>query len=577
MAPRFYSNTPISFAFRLSPEGELLAVVPLYEVKGKKKIPSRRLAPELIGGKRTVNIQPNYLWDNSGYVLGIDKKGKPERSKQTFEAFRQLHENVLSGTQDPGATALLKFLGSRQAGEVLEDQLQDCLDDLLEGGNIVFWLAGDEGFLHQRPMLRTAWERYRQQRQSATMGQCLITGEASSIASTHPPIKGVLGAQTSGAALVSFNADAYCSYGKAQNLNAPVSEAAAFAYTTALNYLLSSRRNSMILGDTTVVFWAEGKGQEEALFAELMGGPEIREAGVQAETTQLLRDTLQRVRDGRPIADLHVDSDVRMHVLGLAPNAARISVRFYQTEPFGKLLQRFTHHHEDMQVVPDGRLTSEFPPIWRLLTETAVAGKRDNVPNTLISSLMKAILSGSPYPQSLYQAILIRIRAEKEFNSVRAGIIKGCLVRWQRRDNTKEEEYTVALNEENTQQGYLLGRLFALLERAQLNAQGQNLNRTIRHSYFSAASATPATVFPQLLRLAQYHIAKDESNRWVDIEIGRVLDRLATATEQASNQGGLPSTLALKDQGLFMLGYYQQRQEFFRPHKANQVEIGEEE
>ena len=364
----------------------------------------------------------------------------------------------------------------------------------------------------------------------------------------------------------------------AQSQNAPVSESGAFAYTTALNYLLSSRKNSMLLGDCTVVFWAEGRGQEEALFAELMGGPsEVQESGMQSETTRLLHDTLQRMRNGQSIHELHLDPGAHLHILGLAPNAARLSVRFYQAQPFSTLLRRFMRHQDDMRVVHDGRSPLDYPPIWRLLTETAVGGKRENVPNTLISSTMNAILGGTPYPHGLYQSILMRIRAEKEINAVRAGIIKGCLIRWQRRDHENEEVYTVTLNEENTQQGYLLGRLFALLEKAQLNAQGTHLNRTIRGSYFSSASATPATVFPQLLRLAQYHIAKADTNIWIDREIGRVLDKLSVEAGEATNPWGFPATLTLKEQGLFMLGYYQQRQDLYRSRKGSVEETKGEE
>jgi CRISPR-associated protein Csd1 len=576
VAPRFYTSAPVSFAFKLSVHGKLLSVIPLYDMKGKKKIVGRQLVPEQV--VRTSKPLANYLCDNSGYVLGVDKKGKPERSTQTFQAFVELHEQVLAGVADAGATALLSFLRPREAGDCSESVLQEYKEDLLAGGNIVFMLDGDTGYLHQRPALRTAWERYRQRTHSDTVAQCLVTGEVRPIASVHPAIKGVAGAQSTGAAVVSFNADAYCSYGKTQSLNAPISEKAAFAYTTALNYLLGSRKNSVLLGDTTTVFWAEQRGQEELLFSELMSGlPDTSTPEISSETTQLLSDTLQRMRNGQSIRELQLDPDVRMHILGLAPNAARISVRFYQTQPFGGLLERYIQHQDDMEVVPDGRSPREVAPIWRLFDETAVAGKRENVPSALITGTANAIWAGLPYPHSLYQAIIMRIRADKEINATRAGIVKACLTRWQRRDHGNEEEFTVALNEESTQRGYLLGRLFALLEKAQMNAQGTGLNRTIRGTYFGSASATPATVFPQLLRLVQYHIAKSESNVWVDREIGKVLDKLAVEPGSASNPWGFPTTLNLKEQGLFMLGYYQQRQDLYRPRRNLNQNSKEEE
>jgi CRISPR-associated protein Csd1 len=575
VAPRFYSSEPISYAFQLSSTGELLAVMPLYEVQGSKRIPARQLVPEHERRSGT-KPPPCYLCDHAGYVLGNDGTGNQERGKQYFEAFRQLHEEILRDVADEGAQALLAFLRNRQAGEISEPALKDLADELVSSrGNIVFRLAGDNAYLHQRPALRKAWEDHRLRSASSTVGQCLVTGEYGPIAVTHPAIKGVVGAQSVGAALVSFNASAFESYGKTQSFNAPVSESAAFAYTTALNHMLRSRQNSMLLGDSTVVFWAERRGPEEALFAELMGGPEATEKGFEAETTQLLRDTLQRMRNGQPIGVLGVDHDVRMHILGLAPNAGRISVRFYHTETFGGLVQQFLKHFDDIEIVADGRRTQAFPPVWQLLAETAVQRKRDNIPRPLIGSVMNAILEATPYPHSLYQAILMRIRAEKDINWVRAGIVKGCLTRWSRRDHQSEEVCTVALNEENTQQGYLLGRLFALLERAQLNAQGEGLNRTIRTTYFSSASATPATVFPQLMRLAQHHIAKEpEKNKWVDRDIANVVDKL-DVSEQGVN--GFPASLSYQEQGLFMLGYYQQRQEFYRPRQGIQEKNEEEE
>ncbi|MGI6358335.1 MAG: type I-C CRISPR-associated protein Cas8c/Csd1 [Bacillota bacterium] len=573
--PRYYSSAPVSYVFELSADGRLLAVFPLYNMEGKRRIVERLIVPEQV--VRTQKPLANFLCDNSGYVLGVDDKGNPDRSMETFRAFQQLHEEVLRGVRDPGAIALLDFLRSHNPDDCTALPLQDYLPDLLKGGNIVFRLSGDEGYLHQRKALREVWERYRMENQSGTQAQCLVTGTIAPIASVHPSVKGVVGAQSTGAAIVSFNADAYCSYGKEQSLNAPVSEEAAFKYTTALNYLLSSKRNSMLLGDSTVVFWAERLGKEVSLLAELMGvGQGIEGEGTDEGTTQLLRDTLQRMRNGQPITALELDQDVRIHILGLAPNAARLSVRFYQTSSFGTLLRRFMQHHDDMQIVQDSQSVWVFPPLWKLMAETAVGGKRENVPNTLISSTMKAILEATPYPHGLYHAILMRIRAEREINGTRAGIIKGCLIRWQRRDGVEKEEYTVALNEESVQKGYLLGRLFALLEKAQLNAQGSGLNRTIRASYFSSASATPATVFPQLLRLGQYHISKSDSNNWIDHEIGKVLDNLAVESDGSSNRWGFPSTLSLKEQGLFMLGYYQQRQDFYRPRKNTGEEKKEE-
>ncbi len=571
IAPPYCSNEPVSHAFELAADGKLMAVYPLYETQGRKKINRRMNVPEQI--KRASNVAANFMCDNSSYVLGFDNKGKPERSKQCFEAFVELHNNILGQVNDVGAQALLAFLNGRQAGDVSDQALEDWQEELLEGGNIVFVLATERGYLHERPAIRQAWEQHCTKVQSQNVAQCLITGEYQPVARLHPSIKRVVGAQSSGASIVSFNDPAYESYGKEQSFNAPVSEKAASAYTTALNYLLANRKYNTLIGDTSTVFWAEGQAkQEEELLASFWGGEPSADAGVNEEATRLLRDTLQRVRQGQDIRELDLDPNVRIHILGLAPNAARISIRFYQTQLFGVLLERFSRHYTDMEIIQPKHYRDNFPPVWRLLAETAVQGKRDNIPNTLISNTMNAILSGTCYPQSLYQAILLRIRADKQINSLRAGIIKACLIRQARATKKEEGEYTVALSEDNKQPAYLLGRLFAQLERAQLNAQGESLNKTIRDTYFSAASATPAVVFPRLLRLAQHHISKEkEKNRWVDRDIGRILADL----ELAGAGAAFPASLSLQDQGLFILGYYHQRQDFYIPRK-DRIEKEEE-
>lgn len=571
IAPPHYSNEPVSHAFELATDGKLLAVYPLYEMQGRKRINRRMSLPERVKGRR--GVAANFMSDNSSYVLGYDNKGKPERSRKCFEAFVELHNNILGQVNDAGAQALLAFLNGRQAGDVSDSALGKYQEELLEGGNIVFMLATEPGYLHERPAIRQAWEQYCVNMQSQTLAQCLITGEYQPIARLHPSIKGVEGAHSSGASIVSFNDQAYESYGKVKSYNAPVSEKAASAYTSALNYLLANKKYNTLIGDASSVFWAEGQAKrEEELLASFWGIEPTADAGINEEVTGLLRDTLERIRRGQDIRDLDLDPNVRIHILGLAPNAGRVSIRFYQTELFGTLLERFNLHFTDMQITQPEQYRNDFPPVWRLLAETAVQGKRENIPNTLITNTMCAILKGTPYPRSLYQAILMRIRADKQINSLRAGMIKAFLIRQARATRKEEGEYTVALSEDNKQPAYLLGRLFAQLERAQLNAQGESLNKTIRDTYFSAASATPAVVFPRLLRLAQHHISKEkEKNRWVDRDIGRILADL----ELAGAGAAFPASLSLQDQGLFILGYYHQRQDFYIPRK-DRIEKEEE-
>lgn len=565
VAPVGYSKAKVAFAFNLSGSGELLDIFPLYEMKGKKKISRDMLVPEQV--KRSSGVNSNYLCDNSSYVLGIDDKGNEQRTKDCFITFKELHNKILTGVADEGAKAVLAFLNSREPGQISEKAIQDNLEHLLEGGNIVFKLDGQAGYIHERSSIKKAWENYQEtSKADAYIAQCLVSGEKGPIALLHPSIKGVIGAQSSGASIVSFNDDAYVSYGKKQSYNAPVSTSVTFAYTTALNYLLSNPKYRIRIGDATTIFWAERELEENliAAFFDPPDEPEEQE-GMQIDyaSVQKIRDILMQLREGKKPVNAGIDEKTHFCILGLAPNAARISIRYYYQGEFGTLMRNIGLHYADMSIVLPKDYHPLFPPVWRILKETAARGKTENIPPILGGALMRAILSGGVYPQSLYTAMISRIRADHTINPIRAGVIKACILRQARIYGQKEKEGTISmgLNEENSNSGYLLGRLFALLERAQEKASGGSLNATIRDRYFGAASATPAAVFPILLRLAQHHLSKDEYGYVIDKKIREVLNLL-------DGDSGFPRHLNLNDQGFFMLGYYQQKQAFYTKKEA---------
>jgi len=381
-----------------------------------------------------------------------------------------------------------------------------------------------------------------------------VTGKQARIASLHPDISGVAGAQSSGALLVSFNLPAFASYNKEQSLNAPVGERAAFGYTTALNHLLGQSRQRIQLGDATVVFWAERSTPAEDLLAAFFDPPEeAKEAfdGRPAEdqgVTGLVREVLSTAKAGRPIesVDSRLNPHVRFYVLGLSPNNARLAVRFWNVSTFGELAGRLGRHFRDLDIERQFQRDPEYPSFWRIVLETAALHKNENVPPLLAGALARAVLTGSAYPRSLFTAVLGRIRADREVNYLRTAILKACLTR------NHQMEVPMALDCDRRDPAYRLGRLFALLEKAQRDAT--NPTATIRDRYFGAASATPAAVFPQLLRLGQHHISKAESGRYLDRLIAEVVDGI----------DGLPKHLSLEDQGIFTLGYYQQRNALYR-------------
>ena len=595
ISPPGYSKAGVSYALNLSETGELLDMLDLREQakgKGKRLITRDMDVPRQVR-RTSLRIKANFMCDNSGYVLGVvQKRGKPvELVDKKFDDMRALHERILGNLDDPGARAILGFLSTWDP-EHAEGHpvLAPVWDELMRGGNLIFKLDGTQGFIHQRPAIRKAWERAISEKSHENTGQCLVTGEYAPIPNIHDSVKGVTGAQGTGAALVSFNLVASTSYGKKQNINAPVSEEAAFGYVTALNYLLRSDRYRLRIGDTTTVFWAEKPAHlEEDILAELLdptspvdtanktkASPKDGETRFRRDlqATRMVRDALDRAAQGKSLEEsiVGVDKDVRFYILGLAPNNARLSVRYWHVDTFGNLLVKIGQHYSDMAIILPPWETGSFP-VWMIVNSTApvIEGKRDGrrASPLLGGALTRAVLMGTHYPQGMYTALLARIRAEQEVSPIQVAMIKACLVRSARISGSKAKEgnYTVSLNEDWTNTAYLLGRLFATLEKVQQDAaSGAKLNATIRDRYFGAASATPRSVFPVLLRLAQHHIAKAEYGGIVDRQIEAIVGRLDS----------FPAHLNLEEQGNFVLGYYHQRQDFYRKRSPETQETAGE-
>ncbi len=545
-----WSTVKVGWALCLDADGHLEQVIPLVEeqVKGKKTVlgPQTMVLPAPV--KRAVNIDSNFLWDNSGYLLGVDAKGKPERSKQCFDACRQLHQQVLDGVDSPAARAILAFFDSWQPEQAADHQaLTTCLEEVLKGANLVFRVDGR--LAQEDEAVRAAWQYHYDASDDEARMQCLVTGQMEPIARLHPAIKGVRDAQSSGASLVSFNAPAFCSYGREQSLNAPTGKYAAFAYTAALNDLLSDREHVQLIGDTTVVCWAEGAepGYQPFCLAALFGGPPpegLREADVRSALRKLAR--MERCEE------VPLDPGRPFYILGLAPNAARLSVRFFLRDSFGKLMANINAHHDRMEIVRPANDPYETIPLWALLRETVNLSARDKSPSPVMAgATARAILSGSGYPASLLNGVMLRIRADHQVNRGRAAILKAYYLKNANRD-VPEEVLTVSLNEASTNVPYNLGRLFSVLEAIQ-QAANPGIKATIKDKYFNSASATPATIFPVLNNLAQKHLRKLEPGLRVyhDRQLGQIKDLLGEE---------LPTRLSLPQQASFDLGYYHQTQ-----------------
>lgn len=579
ISPPGYSVAKVSFALNISASGELLDLIDLRQEIGKKLISRALRVPEQV--KRTSGVSPNFLCDNVMYVFGfgISKDKEAAKTKEIvitedkFEAFRQHNNEILKEVDDPGAKAVLNFLENWDPNKsAVNKKITEYMDDLLNGSNLVFKLDGELGYIHERPEVKKAWERITSEKDSEYKAQCLVTGKKAAISRIHQNIKGVSGAQSSGASLVSFNIDSFESFGKKQSFNAPVSNEATFGYTTALNYLLSDERHRIRVGDTTTVFWAEKPSyKEEDLMVELLDPHFYDEANGNTseesvkhqrdpQTLRLLSDILRNVQEGRPVTEkmLDIDPDITFYILGLAPNNSRLSIRYWYVDSFVSLAGKIAQHYSDLSI--EG-LSAKCIPVWMILKEIAVQRDSKNIPPLLGGTLMRSVLTGVAYPESLYTAILSRIRADSIINPVRASIIKACLLRKIRIYNPKykEEVLTMGLNENSDNTAYRLGRLFALLEKAQQDAI-PGLNATIKDRFFGAASATPAIVFPQLLRLAQHHITKAEYGGLIDKKIEEVFSGIEK----------FPAHLNLEEQGIFVLGYYHQRQAIYKKNEKKE-------
>lgn len=540
-----WAPAKISFALCLNENGELTQIVPTMDEvsKGKKTVFQPQLITLPAAVKRTVSIAANFLWDNSAYLLGIDQKGDPERSLKCFAAAARLHHAVLDSVDSPNARAILAFFDTWKPEHAAEHPaLIRQLDDVTAGGNLVFRVDGRK--VEKDTAICEAWQRYRDGGESGVLMQCLVTGKEDEIAAVHPSVKGVRDAQSSGAALVSFNAPAFCSYGREQNYNAPVGKYAAFAYTAALNHLLADSDHVQHIGDTTVVCWAEGADDAyPGFFSAVIGGGTY--GGLSDND---LRAALKRLANGLPCDDLGVDPNRPFYILGLAPNAARLSVRFFLRDSFGKLMENVNAHYARLEIA--GAKYSILP-LWALLNAT-VRDFKKQVPSPVVSgATLRAVFSGTPYPVSLMEAVLLRIRAERNITWGKAAIIKAYYLKNPHEDCPKEV-LTVSLNEASTNPAYTLGRLFSVYEAVQ-QAANPGINATIKDKYFNSAAAMPASIFPVLNNLCQKHLRKLDARQRV------YYDKQIMKLKGVLNEN-YPARMTLAQQGSFDLGYYHQTQ-----------------
>ena len=557
-----WSPAKISFALCLDGRGQVTQVIPtMQEVElGMKTVlrPQEMILPSAARKTSNSHLLSNFLWEDSSHFLGVNQKGSVKRSMTAFSTAASLHHTVLDGVDSPIAQAILAFFDTWQPENAAEHPaLSGQYEAVTAGGNLLFRVDGC--YSHEDTVIREAWQRYRNGTdEDAVKMQCLVTGREDEITATHPAIKGVRDAQSSGAALVSFNAPAFCSYGREQNYNAPVGKYAAFAYTAALNHLLADRNNVQVIGDTTIVCWAEGaEPVYQDLFMSFMSGNMPSSL-----SDNDLRAALRDLAKGLPCKDLGVDPNRTFYILGLAPNSARLSVRFFLRDSFGKLMRNVNEHYERLEIVKPAYAKPGVLSLWALLRETVNLYSKDKSPSpTMAGATARAVFSGGLYPASLLEAVMLRIRAERDITWGRAAIIKAYYLKNPHTD-CPEEVLTVSLNEASTNIPYTLGRLFSVYEATQQTAN-PGINTTIKDKYFNSAAAMPASIFPVLNNLYQKHLRKLETGQ-------RVYFDKQVSTLKGVLGESYPTRMTLAQQGSFDLGYYHQTQKRYTKKEENE-------
>ncbi|HAT9523890.1 TPA: type I-C CRISPR-associated protein Cas8c/Csd1 [Legionella pneumophila subsp. pneumophila] len=551
IAPEGFERKEIPFIIVIDKQGNFVQIEDTRYQDGKHIRAKSFLVPQ--SEKRSSGVKACLLWDNAEYIFGLVRnQSKSIRIDQQHQDFFN-RIRALNIEEDEGISAVLHFLSSDNLVCFLEQSNYSA--EIKETNPFMsFRLNEDSHLVCER------WkvvDKIKDMKTTGDIGICLVSGEKGELTRLQPPIKGVRGTNSTGGNLVSFNLSAFNSFGKIQGANAQISKKSSFAYTTALNHLLAKDSSQKIqVGDTTTVFWADKDSHFEKYFLELFEEPPKDNPDHLSEKVAAL---LTAVDTG---VLPESDHETKFFILGLSPNAARISVRFWHAGTIAEFSKRIAQHFHDLELI-HALGKQNYMSIGALLRATALQGKSENIVPNLSGEWMRCILEGLPYPELLFQAVMRRIKAEREVSFARAAMIKAYLNRKARFLNKLEEEMTVSLDDENKNLGYRLGRLFAVLEKIQEEANPR-INAGIREKYYSSASCTPASVMPVLMRLKNHHLTKLTRGKGIYFErlLGEILCEIHS----------FPPQLNLTDQGRFAIGYYHQRQAFFTKSEISSAE-----
>lgn len=566
--PDGYSAVNIHYKISLTPDGKIDGMISCQQLemksagKGKtkgKKIPTRIILPQRT---EKPGIDANIADHRPLYIFGLNMEGdtfsafdRTNKAQKSHKAFVEENLNFIQGLNTPVVNAYRAFLEKWKPEEETENKWLLSLGKEYGKSGFVFCLSGNPDYLlHEDPEFQKRWETVYNQKVSeesiSEKQQCAVMGKEASIARIHNKIKGVYGGLATGSVLVGFNNDSENSYGREQAYNSNISEEVMKKYTEALNFLLSSEKHKALLDDMTVVFWAMSHNEAcEDLFMKLMMGVQdtMDEHTTEEMLLSLLSDASELGITQKRLQTLElIDPNVDFYMLGLKPNSSRLSVKFMLKKKYADVLWNIARFQNDLQISKKFHTVA----LWQIKKELVSPKSNEKVNPALMAKLFQSIIYGSPYPVFLLDRMVCRVKTDREISwyrmMIRVGIIKAYINR-----NESKEELKVSLDRSNHGQAYLCGRLFAVLEVLQQEASHYSLNRTIRDTYFSSASAKPALVFPRLIRLAQAHLNKVKNPGNYQRQIGEIVDKL---------EGGFPDNLLLKDQGKFIVGYFQQYQ-----------------
>ncbi len=495
----------------------------------------------------------NYLYDNSAYVLGYSDKSNG-KEQLYFDTFKAQIEDIAEAFPDNNEILAVKAFYNNSREEVIQTVSQDPLwEDIKKNlskkySTFSFRIEGDLRIVAEKKEILQLEEK-----DSSDATFCLVSGEYGVPVDTTTATM-IPGSQAT-AKLVAFQVNSgYDSYGKSKCGNAPISENAEFAYTTALNSLLQKgSRNKFMLGTRTFVFWASNNNEasretEKSLF-DLLGFSEEANDDPNANLMKV-RKVFESIYSGIMKTGL----DDKFYILGLAPNSARIAVVYWSETTLKDFAEKILCHFNDMEIHDTRKDKKPYMGIREIISSVTLGGKMSDATPNLPEAVVKSIFQGLPYPQTLYSACLSRIRAEQKLTITRAAIIKAYL----NRQSNNNKKINIMLDKDNNNQGYLCGRLFAVLDKIQEDA---NNISSIRERYMNAASATPSAVFATILNLSVHHSEKLDEGRKIYFEKLKqeILDKVSA--------DGFPTHLDLQDQGRFFVGYYHQRQDFFTSKK----------